>query len=203
MKVTVLKIKTVALIALMAWSVCSFAQDKTVMYVMKNSKAVFKSPVSDIDNVSFDKAAPDDALILRKNDGSPVDKILLNNIRELSLTDEKLSVETLTESKMYAYNDIAQLHFGDINDNGINNPLARNGIDVFMYADYLTVESRIAIKSLALFGIDGKMIVETRHATSPHATSLQWNNTPAGIYLLRVETEQGTVVKKVVKPVNK
>jgi len=33
------------------------------------------------------------------------------------------------------------------------------------------------------------------------ATSLQ--NAPAGVYLLRVETEQGTVVKKVVKPSNK
>jgi len=72
MKVTVLKIKTVALIALTAWNVCSFAQDKTVMYVMKNGKAVFKSPVSDIDKVNFDKAAPDDALILSKNNNLPI-----------------------------------------------------------------------------------------------------------------------------------
>ena len=50
MKITVVKLKTVALIALAMWSVNSFAQE-TVMYVMKNGEIVFSSPVSDIDSI--------------------------------------------------------------------------------------------------------------------------------------------------------
>ena len=205
MKVTGVKLKTaVTLIVFAVLSINSFAQVGTMMYVMKNGEVVFQSPVSGVDNVTFDEAAPDDALIVNKNDGSPADKILLNDIQQLALSDENLSIETSNGSEVYEFEDIMKLLFGDMNTAGINNTPAQGGFDVLVSvtpAGDVTVESPVAIKSLALFGVDGKMIskqqcngIETQYIVPLHAT---------GVYLLCVETEQGTVVKKVVKPLNK
>jgi len=93
MKVAVVKLKTVALIAFAVWSISNYAQTETMMYVMKNGEVVFSSPVSGVDNVTFDKATADSTLIVRKNDGSLADKILLNDIQQLSLSDENLFQE--------------------------------------------------------------------------------------------------------------
>jgi len=206
MKVTVAKLRTVALIALVAWSINSFAQVETVMYVMKNGEVVFSLPVSGVDNVTFDKATSDTTLIVNKNDGSPADKILLNNIQQLSFLNESLSIETSNGNEVVAFDDIAKLFFGDMNTNGINNPTAKSDFDVLVYvtpAGDVIVKSPVAIKSLSLFSVDGKMILVERYNTAIvetlRATSLL-RNVPAGVYLLRVETTQNTVVKKIVKP---
>jgi len=208
MKVKVVKLKTVALIVFTVWSISSFAQVKTIMYVMKNDSVIYESSVSDIENVIFDEAASDDALIVHKNDGSPANKILLNDIQQLSFSDENLFVETTKSSETYAFDDIAKLLFGDGNATGMNNPPARRSLDVLVYvtpAGDVTVKSSAAIRSLTLFDVAGRTIsVERCNAAAVetlHATSLQGR--PTGIYLLRVETEQGTVAKKVVKPSNK
>ena len=175
-----------------------------MMYVMKNGEVVFSSPVSGVDNVTFDNTAADSTLIVQKTGGSPIDKILLNDIQQLSFSDERLSVETLSGSEAYGYDDIAKLFFGDINTAGINNPTAKNGFDVLVYltpAGDVIVKSPVTIKSLTLFSVDGK-IISKQHCNGMvetwHVASLQ--EKPAGVYLLRVETMQDTVVKKVVKP---
>ena len=209
MKVPVVKLKTAAVLIVFAvGSITGFAQVKTVMYVFKNGEVVFESSISDIDNVTFDKAGSGDALIVHKNDGSSANKILLNDIQQLSFSDENLLVETPNGSEMYAFGDIAKLLFGDSNATGINDPPARRSLDVLVYvtpAGDVTVESPSAIRSLTLFDVAGRTIsVERCNAAAVetlHATSLQGR--PTGIYLLRVETEQGTVVKKAVKPSNK
>ena len=203
MKVTVVKLKTVALIALVAWSISSFAQGETVMYVMKNGEVVFSSPVSGVDNVTFDEATSDTTLIVQKNDGSSADKFLLNNIQQLSFSDENLSIETSNGSEEYVYEDIMKLLFDDNNTTEINNPPVLSSRDVRVYitqAGDVTVESPVAIKSMMLYSVDGK-IISMHHCNGVETqciASLQ--NKPAGVYLLRVETAQDTVVKKVVKP---
>ena len=202
MKPIVVKLKaTATLIALVVWSASSFAQAETIMYVMKNGEVVFQLPVSGVDNVTFDEAAFDSTLIVRKNDGSPFDKILLNDIQQLSFSDETLFIETLNGSEAYDFENIANLFFGDINTIGINNSLTQNNVEVLVSLTStgdVIVESSVAIKSLSLFSTDGKMIsrqqcngVETQCIVSLHT---------AGVYLLCVETEQGTVVKKVANP---
>jgi len=203
MKATVVKLKIAAiLIALMSWSISSFAQVETMMYVMKNGEVVFQSLVSGVDNVTFDEAILDSTLIIHKNDGSPAGKILLNDIQQLSFSDENLSVETPNGSEVYVYKDIMKLLFGDMNTAGINNAPVQGGFDVRVSVTPegdVVVESPVAIKSLALFSADGKMI--STHVMTGYAPSLR--NAPAGVYLLRVETGQGTVVKKVVNPLKK
>jgi len=206
MKVTAVKLKTATLITLMVWSITGFAQTETMMYVMKNGKVVFQSPVSGVDNVTFDEAAPDSTLIVRKNDGSPAGKILLNDIQQLSFSDENLSVETSTGNEMYLYEDIMKLFFGDMNNTGISNPTVQNVFDVLVFvtpAGDVTVESPVAIKSLALFGIDGKMISIQQCKGAEMQCTVSLRNSAAGVYLLRIETAQGAVVKKVVNPLNR
>ena len=202
---TVVKLKTVTLIAFAAWCISSFAQVETMMYVMKNGEIVFQSPVSGIDNVTFDEATPDSTLIVYKNDDSPVDKILLNDIQQLSFSDENLSVETSNNSKVYGFEDITKLLFGDINTSKINNPFAQSNFDVFVSVTPVgdvIVKSSAVIKSLVLFGIDGKIISKQQcnGIETQCVVSLQGN--AAGVYLLRIEAEQGIIIKKIVKPLN-
>ena len=208
-KIMTLNLKTVVLIILAVWSTSSFAQIKTVMYVMKNGKVVFQSSVSDVDNVTFNEVSSDNTLIVQKNDGSPVDKILLKNIQQLSFSGDNLSVKTSSGSKVYAFDDITKLLFGAGSPTGILNPTAQSDFDVVVHvtaAGDVTVESPVAIKSLTVYSVDGKMIsVEKYNAAAVEtlqATSLL-QNVPAGIYFLRVETTRGTVVKKIVKPLSK
>ena len=200
---TVVKLKTVTLIALMAWSINSFAQVETVMYVMKNGEVIFSLPVSDVDNVTFDEAVLDSTLIVQKNDDSPIDKILLNDIQQLSFSDESLSVETSSSRKVYLFDNITKLFFGDINTTRINNPPAQSDFDVFVSvtpAGDVTVKSPVPIKSLTLFGIDGKIISKRQYNGVEKQCIASLQGRTAGVYLLHVETTQNTVVKKVVKP---
>ena len=207
MKVTAVNLKTAVLIAFAVWSISSFAQEvKTVMYVMKDGEVVFQSPVLEVDNVTFDKAASGDTLIVHKNNGFPASKILLSNIQQLSFSDENLSVETSSGSEVYAFDDIAKILFEDGSTTGIHNPSAQSSFDVVVYvtsAGDAIVESPIAIKSLVLFSVDGKMISKQQYDGVKMQCTVSLQNSAAGIYLLRIETEQGMVVKKLVKPLNK
>lgn len=206
MKVTAVKLKTAALIVLVAWNINSFAQAKTIMYVMKNGEVVFQSPVSDIDNVTIDKIASDSALIVQKNDGSPADKIRLNNIQQLSFSEENLFVETSNGSEMYAFDAIEKLFFGDMSTTEINNPPAQSGFYVRVYLSPVgdvVVECSVAIQSLMLYSVDGKMISKQQHNGVETQCIVSLQGRTAGVYLLRIETEQGTVVKKVVKLLSK
>jgi hypothetical protein len=158
MKATVVKSKKVAvLIAIVACSISSFAQVST-MYVMKNGEVVFESPISGVDNVTFDEVTPNEALIVHKNNGSPADKILLNNIKQLSFLDGNLSAEISNGNETYVFSDIAKIFFDNITT-GINNLSIQSDFEVFVTPESdVIVKSSVAIKLLTLFGIDGKMI---------------------------------------------
>jgi len=205
MKVKAVKLKTVMLIMFATWGISSFAQTRTIMYAMKNGAIVFQSSVSDIDNATFDKAASGDAMILQKNDGAADDKILLNDIQQLSFSEEILSIETASGSKEYTFDNIAKLIFDNTGNTGINNPPAKSGFDVFAYitpAGDAIVKSSAAIHSVTVFGIDGKMI-NRQTCTGEMQCTVYLQGKTAGVYLLRVETEQDTLVKKVVRPFSK
>lgn len=192
------KLKTTAFIVLVAWSITSFAQVNT-MYVMKNGVVVFQSPVSDVDNMTFDEIILGDALIVHKNDGSTTDKVLLSKIQQFPFSDESFSIETSSGSEVYAFSDITKLLFYNIGATGVSNPSEQSGFDALISVTPtgdLMVKSSTAIKSLILFNVDGKIISIQQYSgvETQHIISLRDNT--VGIYLLRVETEQGTIVKK-------
>jgi len=206
MKTTVLQLKTAIFIVFAAWSINSSAQVETLIHVMKNDTIVFHSHVLDIDNVTFDDAAKDDALIVQKSEGSPADTILLNNIQQLYFSDESLTVEMLDDSKVYVFEEIEKLLFGKVSNVGINDPSVQNSVDVTVFiapTGEVIVESSVAIKLLRLFSTDGKMVSMQQCNGIEKRCVVTLQGGAAGIYLVQIETEQGTVVKKVVKPFNK
>ena len=202
---TIVKLKTITFIAFAVWSTGCFAQVKT-MYVMKNGEVVFQSPVPDIDNVTFDEIADGDAMIVHKNDGSPADQTLLSDIQQIYFLSENLSVETLNGSEMYAFENIAKLLFDNVGTTEINNSSVQSDIDVLVSvtsAGDVIVSSSVAIKSFILFSVDGKTVSKQQCDDIETQCTVSLRDCVTGVYLLRVETEQGSVVKKIVKPLNK
>ena len=119
-------------------------------------------------------------------DDTAYDELLLDDIQMLSISGWNLFVETRHDAThlQYDLDDLEKLSFGG-RPSHISYPVQDklNVIAYFTKEGNLVVESPADIRSLTLFGIDGKMI-PTR-------------NVAAGIYLVRVETRQGVVVKKV------
>ena len=187
------------LIAFMVMNV--FAQP-TTMKVMKNGVAIFQSDVSEIEKIVFQDPfgsptiSSDKALIVNKSDGSSADKTLLDNIMQLTLSDGSLLVEpVIGNNNVFPFGNIAKLTFGNMTTS-ISNPLAQS-LEIIAYVNSegnIEVECAVEIKSLTLFSIDGKTVSTVEMG---HSMSLQCLT--AGIYLLAVETTQGTVVKKIVK----
>ena len=199
--------KTLLLTAIsLSFVINSFSQVETMMYVMKNGEVIFSSLVSDVDNMTFDEATPDSTLIVRKSNSFPTDKILLNDIQQLSFSGESLSVKTSNGNEVYVYDDITKLLFGDMNTSGINKLSVQSEFDVLVSVTPtgdVIVESTAAIKSLVLFSVDGKIISMQQCNGMETQCVVSLQDRTAGIYLLRIETEQGTIVKKVVKSLDK
>jgi len=153
--------------------------------------------------LSISTAHSQNFLIVHKADGTAAKGIALNDVQRLSFSDGNLFVKTSDgNSAVYALDNLARLRFEDVLPTDVNDPLT-NRIDVVVYANQageVVIESPVAIQSLALLGVDGKMLrtVETRHATSLQ-TTLNVSSLPTGVYLIRIETLQGTVVKKMIK----
>ena len=178
-----------------------FAQT-TTMKVMKNGVAVFQSEVSEIEKIVFQDpsgsvtVSSNDALVVNKSNGSSADKILLDSIKQLTFLDGNLSVVSVSDSSsVYSFGNITNLTFNKI-ITGISNPKAQSP-EVIVYVNSdgnIKVECTVEIKSLTLFSIDGKTVttVETGRTSFLQCPS-------AGIYILAVETTQGTIVKKIVK----
>jgi len=172
--------------------------------VMKDGSVVFQSAVLDIDNISFDPSSSNNSLVVQKNDGTPTNSMLLNDINQLSFSGESLLIETANGSQMFALDNIAKVFFDVNNNTGIND--VQNNLDVIVYltqAGDVAVKSSVAIKSLTLYSIDGRMVFMQHYYSGETQCIVPLQNSSAGVYLLRVETEQGTVVKKVIKPLNK
>ena len=159
--------------------------------------------------LSINAAHSQEALIvdLGRDGARPVSTTtMLNNIQQLSFSGGDLSVKTLDgNTAVYALDDIAKLRFGDMIITDVSNPPA-TGLDVIVYvtpAGDVVVECPVAIQSVALVAVDGKILqrtasVETLHATSLQQTSINVSNLPKGVYLLQIATTQGAVVKKII-----
>jgi len=200
MKVTLLKIALFT--ALVTLSISSFAQVSTI-YVVKNGTVI---PVSGIESVVFNGTTSSDTLFVQKNSGFLIDKTSLDNIQQLIFSSENMSIETISGNNVeYELKDIAKLLFKNVNATGVNNPSVQSSFDVLAYISSsgdMVVESPVAIKSLTLFNIEGKMISTQQYSAVEMQRILSLQNISAGIYLLQVETGQGTIVKKIIKPSN-
>ena len=197
------RIKSVfLLIAFMSFGMSVFAQT-TTLKVMKNGVVVYQSEVLEIEKMVFQDpsgsptAPSNDALVVNKTNNS-TDETLLDDIDQLTFSNVNLSVKPFIGSNsVYPFSEIAKLTFEDMTKTGISNPQVQS-LEVIAYVNSegnIEVKCAAEIKSLRLFTVDGRTVATV--VETGHAPSLQ--NPPAGIYLLAVETTQGTVVKKIVK----
>lgn len=196
----------ILLTAFTVFGMSVFAQT-TTMKVMKNGVVVFQSEVSEIEKMVFqDPSGPvtapsNDVLMIDKSNGLSTDKILLDNINQLTFSGGNLSVEPVNGSNsVYPFGNITKLTFAD-GMTGISNPKTQSPeIVAYINSDgNIEVKCTAEIKSLTLFSVDGK-IVATIVGAEVGAENFPPLQCPsAGIYLLAVETTQGKVVKKIVK----
>ena len=153
-----------------------------------------------------------EALILHSIDGArPVSTILLDDIQRITFSDNDLSVELFDGFVTgYTLDEIATLMFGDEIITSINAPSASDLVDVVVYSlspGEIVVECRggacNALTRLAVFGMDGTMWyvdADTKALrATPQQTTIPISAFPPGVYLLQIETQQGTVVKKIIK----
>jgi len=161
-------------------------------------------------SLSATKAA--DALLIHPTDGSSSESFALDNVQRITFSGNDIIVETWRTAspdnniEIYTLDYVSKITFGNVNSNSIANPSATS-LDVLVYttpAGEFIVESPISIKSLTLFTIDGKILAtQTQLVGTLRATSLQASvnvsGLPSGVYILLIDTVQGTVAKKIIK----
>jgi hypothetical protein len=146
--------------------------------------------------LSINAAYSQDALIIHKADGSSKGNYALDKIQRITFSDDDLSVKPFDgDVAVYAFDDVAKLTFGDIEIVDVVNPPA-TALDVVVYVTRegeIVIESPVAVQSVTLFNIDGKVLRVTTETTI-NASSLT-----TGVYILQIKTVQGVVAKKIIK----
>jgi len=142
------------------------------------------------------------ALLVNLKNGT-TESVSFEDIQNLSFADDELSVKTLGDNTaLYAIDNIEKITFGNVIIVEVNNLPVPNNIDAIVYYTPLgevVVESPIAIQSLTLLSVNGEILRIVALRTTPRQTTINISALPIGIYLLQIETMQGTVVKKIIK----
>ena len=136
-----------------------------------------------------------DGLLVHPVTGSFIEKIALDNIERITFSDGDMSIQSSDGNVIvYLFTDISKITFDKINEAGINNPVSE--LDIIVYVSSmgeLVVNSSSIVKSLTLFSIDGKIV---QRGTS---STMFIGSLPASAYILRIETEEGAAVKKIIR----
>jgi len=150
-------------------------------------------------SLSYAQAA--DALFVHPADGSSAGISALDNVQRITFSGGDMSVKPFSgDVDLYSLDYIAKITFGDIEITDVTT-MPISGFDVVVYvtpAGEIVVESPVAIQSLTLFNVDGKIlrvaVVETQCIASLPVSTL-----PTGIYLLQIKTQQSIITKKIIK----
>lgn len=119
----------------------------------------------------------------------------MTDIQRITFNDNNMLLKTVNgATNSYLLDNIASITFFD-------DPIAIKEIDrnievnVYLnaYGD-IVVESPCSITGLTVFDLTGKAVTNTTFSSPVHV-----NHLSTGVYLLKVETTQGTVSKKFIK----
>ena len=193
----------------LAVSATLFAQERAIR-IMKDGIDVFAYELSGSEKIVFQDPAgtampaSDAALIVKRTNGESAET-LLDEIKEITLSDGLLSVVPFSgTSAIYALSNVTLLF--DYGKTGINSPqTSENDINVWLnQSGDIVVECTAGIRSLALFSVEGRMIAYENYSNSDggNGISTSFGNRvtclPAGLYFVRVETTQKPAVKKLI-----
>ena len=139
--------------------------------------------------------AAGDALYIYFAGGQLERSISLDDVQRLTFSNDNLLLKTTNGNETpYALASVEKITFEKILS-GI--PDINGNIEITLYpnpaVNDVTISSPADIILWTLFDINGKTLQQA--ATS----NVQMSHLPAGIYFIKILTEQGTVVKKIIK----
>ena len=135
-------------------------------------------------------------LVIHLADGDNV-TVAVKDVRSITFQGEdNMLLKTVTGAEnSYSLDNIALITFGENNPRGIQEKHIGN-VDVHFYLNAyneIVVESKAEIRMLTVIDLTGRVM------TTAHQNTINVNSLSKGVYLLKVETNQGTVTKKFVK----
>ena len=150
--------------------------------------------------LAINAAYAQEALIVYKIGSSPTETAL-DNIQRITFSGNDMSVKPFEgDVDAYSLDNIAKITFGDIVITNVTPPPATD-LEVIVYvtaSGEIVIESPVAIQSLTLFNIDGKVLrVATVEAQC--VASLSVSTLLTGVYILQIKTQQGIITKKIIK----
>ncbi|MDR0833986.1 MAG: T9SS type A sorting domain-containing protein [Candidatus Symbiothrix sp.] len=127
----------------------------------------------------------------------------LNKVEKVTFSEQDFSVyDTDGYATTTLFDDVATLSFVRLFANDQPSDIVEvKELELKVYpnpvVDYLTVESGPDIRDVRLFSLTGALLLHKTQLTSP--VTLSFSNTPAGVYVLRIETGEGVSFKKIIK----
>jgi len=194
------------IIALTSLCTAMFAQTQT-MQVMKGGAVVFETPASGSEKVVFQNpsgpATPpsNDALFVQVA-GAATDTVKLDHIKEIAFSGGNMSVIPLSgATKTYTMSN-TKIAFGKGTFTGINSPNVNIDLTAYFTPEgNLVAQCPAGILSMTLFSIDGRIVATEQFDGASVGARLIAPTSP-GIYILRVETTQGTISRKIINTKN-
>jgi len=145
--------------------------------------------------VVFNVAATD-ALFLHSTGGSSVKGVSLDNIQRLTFNGDSLLLKTADGNETCYLLDTVKITFEDYDVTGIS--ALPNTVEIKMYpnpsSDYVIIDSPVAITSWTLFDLSGSKL---KHSDA--SSQIQVSDLSAGIYILKIDTANGIITKKIIK----
>jgi WD40 repeat protein len=144
-------------------------------------------------------------LKVHESDISPSFDYSLEEIRRITFSDGQLLVFPIDGTyQNHTLSTIRKITFGEkLKSDPKPTSVSDNPVDEQAVVAYITPSGEMVVKSgaemlsLALYDISGKRLMHT--SASSNSTSLSVTGIPSGVYLLQITTEQGIVVKKIIK----
>jgi len=145
-----------------------------------------------------------EALNVYLTDGAAPKNFALDKIQRITFSGNNLNVRLFDNTTTaYSLDGIAKLRFGGLNtSNSIVVPEPADVTVYFRSPGEITVKSPSAIRRLAVYAIDGRLMhsaaIDMANA-SVLQTAVDVSAFPRGVYIVQIETQQGTVSKKIIK----
>jgi len=138
-----------------------------------------------------------DALFVHSAGDGSVQSTPLDNIQRLTFDNDDLLVKTTDGNEnFHPLATVGKITFEDVISTDIST--SQNTFEINLYpnpsADYIIIDSPVTISSWTLFDLNGNML---KHSINDY--KIQLSDLIAGIYLLKIETANSVVTKKIIK----
>jgi len=122
-------------------------------------------------------------------------KIELASIRKITYVDNQKLITTHGEMPNYTFVlvELDKLTFGELDLTHIDRPMVKNLSVYISTQGEVVIRSEAQVLSLTVYNITGAIVMTSA------SNNLNVSALPAGVYLLRVDTAQGTAIQKFIK----